>query len=487
MTPWTLILQSLRFRWRSHLGVVLGAAVGSAALIGALIVGDSVRGTLREQALARLGEVWFALSPPDRFVTDQLPNRMPGRLPDSWRTNEGHTWAHYATKPAGILLLPATVTREDQSARASRVNLIGVGYDREAAERNDTISFWHFAAHPAVRRIPPGEIWLNRSLATQLRARPADTLIVRVVKPALLSREAPIAPQSEASASLRLKVGQVRTASELGDFSLRASQVPPLNAFVNLEELQRLTGTTGRVNVLVSPQIVVDKNRDHYRVLAMLDKIGLGRLADLLPLRRTTYLDTPAALHSFQEDLKRSLRLADLEVELRHAPGSCLELTSRRVFLDEPLVRTTLASNRNAQLLLTYLVNQFRVGTNSTPYSMVTAAGARSFPPDMRDDEILVNQWLADDLQVKPGDSVELSYYLVDSGGLLVERTNSFRVRGIVPLKGIYADRTLMPEFPGLAKAESTHDWDAGFPLVYPIRAQDEQYLEGIAARPRPS
>ena len=43
MTFRTLIRRSLRFHWRSHLGVVLGAAMGSAALIGALVVGDSVR------------------------------------------------------------------------------------------------------------------------------------------------------------------------------------------------------------------------------------------------------------------------------------------------------------------------------------------------------------------------------------------------------------------------------------------------------------
>jgi putative ABC transport system permease protein len=106
-------------------------------------------------------------------------------------------------------------------------------------------------------------------------------------------------------------------------------------------------------------------------------------------------------------------------------------------------------------------------------------------PADMRDDEILVNQWLADDLRVKPGDAVELSYYVVDSGSRLVERTNAFRVRQIVPLKGIYADRTLMPEFPGLAKAESTHDWDAGFPLVYPIRAKDEAYWKTYRGTPK--
>src|SRR5512147_121022 len=72
MTTGTLIRRSLRFHWRSHLGVVLGAAIGSAALIGALVVGDSVKGSLRENALHRLGGVSMAMSTGDRFFTEGL-------------------------------------------------------------------------------------------------------------------------------------------------------------------------------------------------------------------------------------------------------------------------------------------------------------------------------------------------------------------------------------------------------------------------------
>src|SRR3954469_24948687 len=72
MTFFTLVLRSLRFHARSHVGVVLGAIVGSAALVGALVVGDSVRGSLHEMALARLGNVDVALSGGDRFFRDGL-------------------------------------------------------------------------------------------------------------------------------------------------------------------------------------------------------------------------------------------------------------------------------------------------------------------------------------------------------------------------------------------------------------------------------
>src|SRR5205823_5241799 len=53
------------------------------------------------------------------------------------------------------------------------------------------------------------------------------------------------------------------------------------------------------------------------------------------------------------------------------------------------------------------------------------------------------------------------------------------------PIKGRYADRTLMPEFPGIAKAESTHDWDAGFPLVYALREKDEAYWKKYRGTPK--
>src|SRR3954468_5326419 len=78
MTFRALTLSPLRFHWRAHLGVVLGAAVGSAALIGALVVGDSVRGSLHELAVQRLGRVHYALAPADRFFRARLAGVLEG-------------------------------------------------------------------------------------------------------------------------------------------------------------------------------------------------------------------------------------------------------------------------------------------------------------------------------------------------------------------------------------------------------------------------
>src|SRR5262245_45831746 len=81
MTLRTLILRSLRFHWRGHLGVLLGAAIGSAALIGALVVGDSVRVSLRELALQRLGNVHFVMDTGDRLFRAGLADMMLASIP----------------------------------------------------------------------------------------------------------------------------------------------------------------------------------------------------------------------------------------------------------------------------------------------------------------------------------------------------------------------------------------------------------------------
>src|SRR5262245_46717066 len=50
-----LVRRSLAYYWRTNLAVVLGVATAVAVLAGALLVGDSVRGSLRDLVVQRLG------------------------------------------------------------------------------------------------------------------------------------------------------------------------------------------------------------------------------------------------------------------------------------------------------------------------------------------------------------------------------------------------------------------------------------------------
>src|SRR5262249_391673 len=134
---------------------------------------------------------------------------------------------------------------------------------------------------------------------------------------------------------------------------------------------------------------------------------------------------------------------------------------------------------------LTYLVNVLRANNRATPYSMVTAAEPPYVPADLRDDEILISQWLADDLGIGPGAEVDLTYFLPEQAASLTERINRFRVRAVLPMNAPSLDRSLMPDFPGIAQAERTGDWQTGFPLSYKIREKDDDYWKDYRGTPK--
>ena len=80
MTIRNLIANNLRFYWRTHLSVALGALVAAAVLAGALAVGDSVRGSLKATAETRLGKTRYALVTNGRFFRQQLARDLAAEL-----------------------------------------------------------------------------------------------------------------------------------------------------------------------------------------------------------------------------------------------------------------------------------------------------------------------------------------------------------------------------------------------------------------------
>ena len=485
MTFWTLIRRSLRFHARAHFGVVLGAAIGSAALIGAMVVGDSVRGSLRERGLEGLGKVEFALSLPDRFVTETLVRRLPGRSGSSWSENGGSTRVFFLGRPVAALVLPALAAREDGEARANRVNLIGVGVYTNNFN-NTQVSFWDFAERDAALRIQPGDVWLNEPLAAQLHVRAGDNVVLRIKQASATSGDVAISPRGRPSEALRLRVAGIRAGPDLGNFSLRPAPTPPLNAFVNLQHLQEALDLRGRVNTVVGFGIFRERQKLQFAAWSALRQLGLEGLIGGPPGPRRDRAPAAESLEHYAGNLKARFKLSDLEATLSiSASNNYAELKSRRVFLDPPIAQAALAVATNARPLLTYLANVMVAGTNATPYSIVTAGGPPWTPAGMGDDEILVNSWLAADLGVRPGDTLGLGYFEPETGARLEEATNRFRIRAVVPMEPPWADRTLMPDFPGIESAERASDWDAGFPLVHKIRPQDEDYWKQYRGTPK--
>src|SRR3954463_14217137 len=79
MTPLRLVRRGLWFHRRANFAVLLGVAVGTAVLTGALLVGDSLRGSLRDRALRQIGLIDFVMSP-GRFFDARLADRIGGSV-----------------------------------------------------------------------------------------------------------------------------------------------------------------------------------------------------------------------------------------------------------------------------------------------------------------------------------------------------------------------------------------------------------------------
>ncbi|MBI1842330.1 MAG: FtsX-like permease family protein, partial [Verrucomicrobia bacterium] len=514
----TLAWRSLQRHWRLHLGVLLGAVLGSAILIGALIVGDSVRGSLRDGGLRRLGPFHLALSSGDRFYRAELfsslePNHtLAGHLPANSPIAPGRL--ELTTPHASLLQLSGAISRQDRSARVNHVEVFGLPataiFRRSsdvdgAAESQDPLAeaVWEARTQP-----PVGRMLLNEELAGRLHAKPGDEMVLRLPKPSALSRDAVITPREDASIALRLVVHAIIRGDEGGDLSLRSSQIPPANAFVRREDLDAALGLEGRANLTLMPPWRLRETPSFLvRARQWIEDLVRGRAssAGLALEPGSTWAPGSTQAAMLNGALGHLWELADAELELRNPPveaGGSIELITRRIFLDDAVLEaatTPMRTNRwrpgfalpdpglvaGGAPILTYFVNEIRTGTNATPYSMVTAAPSPWVPADLADDEIVINEWLAADLLAQPGSVLDLSYYLLDTGSQLVERTNRFRVRSVVPIRGLHADRTLMPEFPGLSKAESTRDWDAGFPLTHSIRKQDESYWKQYRGTPK--
>src|SRR5215218_11033603 len=79
MDAWRFILASLRHYRRIHVAVGLGVAVATAVLTGALLVGDSVRGSLRDLTLQRLGRIDSVVVSP-HFFREKLAQEITNSL-----------------------------------------------------------------------------------------------------------------------------------------------------------------------------------------------------------------------------------------------------------------------------------------------------------------------------------------------------------------------------------------------------------------------
>jgi ABC-type lipoprotein release transport system permease subunit len=430
--PWRFLLQSLRYYWRTHLAVVLGVATAVAVLAGALLVGESVRGSLRDLVLDRLGRTDELVASP-RFFTETLAAAVATdpAFPESF------------DRAAPLIVARGMVTNQDNGRRAGNVAIYGVD-DR----------FWHF--HGVDRAGPPDRAaFASVALARQLQAEPRHGLLIRAQRVTDVPLESLHGQKEDLGRTLRVELEAILPRQQLGEFSLDPSQSDVHALFVPLSRLQIELEADGRINTL------------------------------LVSRRRGSVPD-----NSLSELVKRHATLDDAGITVTPVePRRTVVIASSAGLLEDAdaarAQEAVAQAGLGAQPVFTYLANSIRVDGRELPYSLVSALDLASLAPEARVDSIVLTDWAARDLGARVGDSLDMTFYVWEEPGRLVTRTVSgFVVAAVVPLSS--GGRDLAPVFPGITDSPTLDDWDPPFPVdLSKVRPVDEAFWAAHRTTPK--
>jgi ABC-type lipoprotein release transport system permease subunit len=310
---------------------------------------------------------------------------------------------------------------------------------------------------------------VSEGLAEELASGAGDTLLLRVEKPSDIPAESLHGRKDDVGRTIRLTARETLAPTAMGEFSIRPRQGAVSAIFVPLARLQKDLQQEGKVNTLLLSQRQTE---------------GAARAAE-----------AAAKLESL---LKQAATLEDIAVSLRMIEGQrALQLESETGLINDALFEAARAAAADSKLqssaILSYLANSIRAGEREIPYSIVTAFDRASFErlqpaaaPATRLEPIVLNDWAANDLGVKPGDLLELEYYVWQQEGRLLTEKAQFQLSGVTRIEGAAADRDLVPDYPGITEAENVSDWDPPFPVeLWRVRPRDEDYWHKYRTTPK--
>jgi ABC-type lipoprotein release transport system permease subunit len=456
------ILSSLRHFWRIHLAVAMGVAVATAVLTGALLVGDSMRGSLRDLTLQRLGAIDSAIVAGHLF-RDALAQEIA----------ESPEFLEYFTAAEPAILLNGTLLAGNGADVRRATSISVVGYLPE---------FWSLGKGGPAKELTDDEVALTESVAHELNVKVGDNVLLRIPFRGAVPADSPLGDKEtdKTSRSRRFQVAAVLSPVGLARFGLTPSQQLPRNAFVPLGTLQKLLDKSGKANAL------------------------------LIAANQSDTASSDDAQRALQQAFKPRAEDFGLHVDRLSSPTQAIQISSDELVLPDEVVRAAEKAfpKTDLQPVVTYLANTISLGPANNmqkiPYS--TIAGVDSLPQlgpvldsggkpiELHENEIVLNRWAADDLKAKVGDYITVRFYEPESThGRLREREPppTFKLTAIVELKTAdgtptaAADPKLTPEMPGVTDQKSISDWDLPFELVEKIRPQDETYWDDYRTTPK--
>ncbi len=134
----------------------------------------------------------------------------------------------------------------------------------------------------------------------------------------------------------------------------------------------------------------------------------------------------------------------------------------------------------------TYLADELRFNSNSASYLMVSYNPDICMNSNIKDDEIILLKWLADDLKVRVGDEILLSYQRFARSGEFNIQKIKLKVKQIVPNELPYLNSNFSPEIAGVTDVDEIGNWDAPFPFDSKrVTSKDEKFWKLYRAAPR--
>lgn len=418
-----LIIRDFEHYRKAFLAVLAGTLVSTAVLTGALMLGDSVKFSLQRLTNIRLGNIRYALHPQGRYFRQDIAGDL------SIKTG---------SLVAPVLLSEGMAVNPENNKRINRFQLVGI-------DRRFT-GFW-------IKKPPcpdSNTAVISRNTADKLGLKPGDDILIRVSGQGMAPANAPFGAEKSPVKVSRFRVRAIADDGEMGRFSLNANQAAPFNVFIPIDKMGGMLDLKGMANVLLAAEetAAIYSPDSLFRLLWKPGDAGLN-------------------IHSRGKD-------------------SANEITSGRIFIDDQTAAAIKSVLPGSQAFLTYLVNSFSSKGRSTPYSFITAAPPDFLGQDPGRDGIIINSWLAQDLQVKQGDSLRLKYFTMGNHRQLAEDSSVFVVCRVLPMQDAIWDPSLMPAFPGMSDAGNCRDWETGAPVdLKKIRNKDEEYWKQYRGTPK--
>lgn len=417
-----LVIRNLYHFRHANILIVLSVAITTMIIAGSLIIGDSIRYSLKNNSNKRLGKIKYILR---------------SSKYDLGVENIKNTAIIYDNNISFLFSRKGSLITEINSNYHSDVNIYGV--DKK---------FFDFSILNEKREIPDDSAFINSNTATQLNLKVNDIFTIEFPERVNYNMNSPFREKNN-TIKIRLKVAGIISSGNFGDFSLKADNYPKFNIFFNKRILDGKFNKKGIFNYILF------KGDKSYQEI-------------------------------FYEKIKSSFDLFTINgLSIRETENrSISELISDEVFIPDHIADSLEDIKEELDFNLSYLVNSISFQNKSSPYSFV--AGVSHKKHIINNQEIVINQWLADDLSVAKGENISLHFYKVNENHQLTISHNEFTIKDIINDDHPLLDPSLMPRYPGLYDAGNCNEWDTQIPIdLKTIRKKDEDFWDKYKGAPK--